>query len=182
MKPLGSLILIGSILLEGCAGGAIRWQPSLASQVPDSTSVRFVSRDGQSPVSGVALDWERGWPRVITARGDTIMVPDGSALEVRLREKANHTTAGTVIGWAIGVGISYAACPPPRRYCGEEDPTPLLAGGLGALIGSRVKTDWWVSVRWDVRTSSSPPSNDPPGARTPGRHPPPSSCRRRAAR
>jgi hypothetical protein len=91
---------------------------------------------------------------VITGRGDTVIVPDGSALEVRLREKARHPTAGAIIGWALGVAISYAACPPPKKYCGEEDPTPLLAAGLGALIGDRVKTDWWVRVRWDT---PSPP-------------------------
>jgi hypothetical protein len=87
---------------------------------------------------------------VITAGGDTVAVPHGSTLEVRLNEKAGHTTAGVVGGWALGVAVSYATCPPPKRYCGEQDPTPALAMGLGALIGSRVKTDQWVRVGWDA--------------------------------
>jgi hypothetical protein len=86
---------------------------------------------------------------VVTASGDTIVVPEGATLEVRLKEKATHEKAGGVIGWALGVAISYAACPPPRRYCGEEDPTPLLGTGLGGLIGWLAKTDRWVQVRWD---------------------------------
>jgi hypothetical protein len=138
------------LLLSACAGATTRWQPSLASQVPDSTPVRFAPHAGEPRITGLAVDWERGQLRVITERGDTVIVPDGSAIEVRLREKARHPTAGAIIGWAFGVAISYAACPPPKKYCGEEDPTPLLAAGLGALIGDRVKTDWWVRVRWDT--------------------------------
>ncbi len=138
------------IVLSACANGTIRWQPSLASQVPDSTWVRFARHRGEAPVPGLALDWYRGRPSVITERGDTVLLPEGSTLEVKLKEKASHPTAGGIIGWLLGAGISYAACPPPKKYCGEEDPTPLLAAGLGALIGSRVKTDWWVGVRWDA--------------------------------
>jgi hypothetical protein len=138
------------LLLSACAGATTRWQPSLASQVPDSTPVRFAPHAGEPRITGLAVDWERGQLRVITERGNTVIVPDGAAIEVRLREKARHPTAGAIIGWAFGVAISYAACPPPKKYCGEEDPTPLLAAGLGALIGDRVKTDWWVRVRWDT--------------------------------
>jgi hypothetical protein len=87
---------------------------------------------------------------VITARGDTVVVPDGSILDVRLNEKAGHSTAGAIVGWALGIAVSYAACPPPKKYCGEEDPTPLLGIGLGALMGSRIKTDSWVRVQWDA--------------------------------
>jgi hypothetical protein len=143
-------IAMSLLLLTACGGAAIRWQPSVASQVPDSTFVRFAPAAGEAPTSGVALDWPSGRLRVITSRGDTIVVPPGSALEVRLKDKATHPIAGTIIGWAVGVAVSYAACAPPRTYCGEEDPTPLLGLGLGALIGSRIKTDWWVRVQWDA--------------------------------
>lgn len=94
----------------------------------------------------------------MTARGDTVTVPEQSTLEVRLKEKATHATAGAIIGWALGVAISYATCPSPKRYCGEEDPTPLLATGLGALLGSRVRTDWWVVVHWEP---PAPPESAP---------------------
>ena len=136
------------LAISGCASGGVRWQPSLASDVPDSTPVRFAPNRSEPRVTGLALDWQRGRPKVVTERGDTVVVPDASLLQVRLREKASHPTAGAIIGWTIGVGISYATCPAPKRYCGEEDPTPLLSTGLGALIGSRVKTDWWVNVQW----------------------------------
>ena len=146
-RLLSSMLLFGTLLLSGCAGAAIRWRPSLASQVPDSTTVRFRVRPGEAPITGRALDWQRGRPRVITARGDTVAVPEGAALDVRVPEKARHEVAGGIIGWALGVGISYAACPAPKKYCGEEDPTPLLATTLGALVGWMVKTDQWVAVR-----------------------------------
>lgn len=138
-----------SFLLTACGGTTIRWQPSLVSHVPDSATVRFVAEPGRPPTQGLALDWQRGRPRVVTGR-DTIVMPEGAALEVRLREKFGHPTAGGILGWALGVGLSYAFCPPPKRYCGEEDPTPLLGTTLGALIGSKIKTDRWAGVRWNA--------------------------------
>jgi len=151
-RLLSAIALAALFGLSACAGGAVRWQPSLVSHVPDSTPVRFAPSRNEPQVEGLALDWQRGRPKLVTERGDTLVIPDASRLEVRLREKASHPTAGAVIGWAIGVGISYATCPAPKRRCGEEDPTPMLTAGLGALIGSKVKTDWWVGVRWDAPT------------------------------
>ena len=145
-----AVLLAVTLSLAACSSGTTRWHPSLASQVPDSTPVRFAPGESERQVAGLALDWERGPLRVVTTRGDTVVVPRGSALEVRLKEKSNHAVIGAVVGWAVGVAVSYATCPPPKRYCGEEDPRPLLGAGLGALVGSRVKTDWWVGVRWDT--------------------------------
>lgn len=142
-------VILATTFVLACSNGTTRWHPSLASQVPDSTSVRFVPGENERQIAGLALDWERGRPRVMTGSGDTVVVPKGSLLEVRLKEKASHPVWGAVIGWALGVAVSYATCPPPKRYCGEEDPSPLLGAGLGALVGARVKTDWWVGVRWD---------------------------------
>ena len=155
MKPVNRLPSAATsvamlLLASSCASGGVKWRPSLVSHVPDSTWVRFARQNGDSSIMGRAMDWQRGRPRVITAVGDTVAVPNGSALEVRLNEKAGHTTAGIIAGWAVGVTISYATCPPPKKYCGEQDPTPALAAGLGALIGSRVKSDQWVRVRWDA--------------------------------
>jgi hypothetical protein len=137
------------LLLAACASGGTRWQPSLVSQVPDSTWVRFHDAVGQTSASGFALDWQRGRPRVIVDR-DTLLIPEASALEARLKEKRGHAIFGTITGWALGAAISYATCAPPKKYCGEEDPTPLLGTLLGAWVGSRVKTDWWVRVQWDT--------------------------------
>jgi hypothetical protein len=148
LKPL-SLCVPLSLLLAACGGTTIRWQPSFVSQVPDSTTVRFVAEPGRPPTQGLALDWQRGRPKVITGR-DTIAMPAGAALEVRLAGKFGHPTAGGIIGGALGAGVSYSLCPSPKRYCGEQDPTPLLAATVGALIGGRIKTDRWVGVRWDV--------------------------------
>lgn len=147
-------VLLVTLVLSACSNGTTRWHPSFASQVPDGTPVRFGAGENGRRVTGLALDWERAPLRVVTSRGDTVVVPRGSALEVRLKEKASHPAIGAVIGWALGVAVSYATCPSPKRYCGEEDPSPLLGTGLGALVGSRVKTDWWVGVRWNT---ASPP-------------------------
>lgn len=156
MIQLRSLVTLGSALsMAACAGPAIRWQPSYSSQIPDSATVRFTVHPGEAPILGSALDWRLGRPRVVTARDDTVLIPERSALEVRLKEKASHATAGAIIGWALSVAVSYATCAPPRRYCGEENPTPLFATGLGALIGSRIRTDWWVGVQW-----TPPPRSD----------------------
>jgi hypothetical protein len=143
-----SIVPLAFVTMAACGGARMQWRPSLVSHVPDSTPVRFTRRAGEPRVQGRALDWQRAVPRVVTATGDTIVVPDSARLEVRLREKKSRATFGGVIGWAVGVGVMYANCPSPKRTCGEQDPTPVLVAGLGALIGSRFKADDWVRVRW----------------------------------
>jgi hypothetical protein len=138
------------LVVAACGGATFRWRPSLSSQVPDSTPVRFVTQRSEPRVTGRALDWERRRPRLITLRGDTVLVPEGARLEVRLKEKTTRAVAGAVVGFVVGVGVMYSTCAAPRRYCGEQDPTPMLAAGLGALVGSRIKADQWIRVRWNV--------------------------------
>jgi hypothetical protein len=150
MRFVSSALPAALVLLAACARATVSWHPSLVSHVPDSAHVRVALRTDEPPVRGVALDWQRQRPRMITAPGDTIVVPEGAKLEVRLREKGSRATSGGVIGYLLGVGVSYAYCPPPKSHCGEQDPTPLLVAGLGALIGSRFKADQWVRVRWDA--------------------------------
>ena len=145
------LSLLVILLATGCAKATFRWQPSLTSQVPDGTPVRFKVARGEPRASGQALDWQRGAPRVITPRGDTVSVPDTAFIQVRLKNKTNHAVAGAIAGFVVGVGVSWATCAPPKTHCGEQDPTPMLAAGLGALIGSLFKADHWVRVRWDAR-------------------------------
>jgi hypothetical protein len=146
-----ALPLLLLVPLAACNRATFRWQPSLVSQVPDSTPVRFYLGRHDPVTSGRALGWQRRSPRVVTARGDTVVVPPGAMLDVRLNRKAGHPVAGAIIGGIIGVGIEYANCPEPKTYCGEEDPTELLVAGLGAIIGNLIKTDHWIRVRWDLQ-------------------------------
>jgi len=137
------------LLASGCTRATFRWRPSVTSQVPDSTPVRFYVARGQPRVSGRAFDWQRGSPRVITPRGDTVTVPDTALIQVRLKDKGNHAVLGAIVGIVAGVGLSYAAC--GDISCGPGDRRPVFIGGLGALVGSRFKADSWVRVRWDAR-------------------------------
>ena len=104
-------------------------------------------RDG--PREGKAIGWEAGRLRMVNAAGDTIAVPDSALLEVKLKEKEGHPLMGGIIGVAAGIVATYATCPPPKKYCGEQNPTPLLGAALGALVGSWFKTDKWVTVSRD---------------------------------
>ena len=140
--------------VAGCSGATYRWQPSLVSQVPDSTTVRFapvpVSRETRDrPIEGRALDWRSDAPKLITARGDTVVIPRGATMSVRLKQKAGHAVAGAILGAVVGVVIELANCPGDWGICGEENPTELLMAGVGALIGNAIKTDHWVRVRWE---------------------------------
>ena len=96
-----------------------------------------------------AVNWMSGDPRLLTPRGDTLTIPADARLDVRLRQKSGHGVAGAVVGLLAGVAVSYAYCPPPKDYCGEEDPTPLLGASLGAVVGSLFKSYPWVQVRRD---------------------------------
>jgi hypothetical protein len=88
VPPIVSTFLIGAVFLSACASATIRWQPSLVSQVPDSTPVRFSAAQHEPPVRGRAVDWQRGRPRLITQRGDTVVVPASATLEVCLPGRA----------------------------------------------------------------------------------------------
>jgi hypothetical protein len=145
-------VLFAAVLvLSGCASRqVVYWRPHVVPQVPDSTPVRYRVDSNTPFVRGVAVDWTRNTPRIVTARGDTVVVPPGVRLDVRLREKSGKATMGAVIGFVAGVIASYAACPEPRTHCGEEDPTPLLGAGVGALVGSLYKSYPWVRVCWDT--------------------------------
>ena len=137
------------LLATGCARETFRWRPSLTSQVPDSMPVRFNVGRGEPRASGRSLGWQRGAPRLITPRGDTVAVPESAYIQVRLKDKANHALAGAFVGMVVGVGVSFAECGETR--CGPGDRRPLYITGLGALVGSRFKAASWVRVRWDAR-------------------------------
>lgn len=136
-------------LVGGCTRATFGFRPSLTSQVPDSAVVRVRAQNGQPSVTGRALDWQGGRPRIITSAGDTVAVPLGATLEVRLKEKKTHATLGGVLGLGVGMGIALTRCPATNRCA--PDLTPVLAAGVGALIGSRFSAAEWVRVRSDVR-------------------------------
>ena len=133
------------LVATACGGSTFRWQPSLTSHVPDSTTVRFNLARNEPHVVGRSIDWQRGKPRLVTSRGDTVVVPDSARLEVRLKNKTNHAVAGGMLGLAVGFGVAFAAC--SSESCSEQALTPYLVGALGALLGSAFKTDQWVRVR-----------------------------------
>src|SRR5512138_1759638 len=97
MNRLVPLVPI-AILLTGCTRTVIGWRPTLVSHVPDSTAVRFAPASGATTVAGRSLDWQRGSPKVITSRGDTLVVPREAAVSVRLPGKVRHTGTGAVVG------------------------------------------------------------------------------------
>lgn len=144
-------LAIAPLLLAACNRATLEWRPAVMSHVPDGTPVRFSQGPRDEPVAGRALGWQSRAPRVVTPRGDTIDVPASAMLGVRLPRKAGHPVAGAILGAIVGVGVTYANCPEPKRYCGEENPTELLFTGLGGLVGSLIRTDHWVRVRWDPR-------------------------------
>jgi len=147
---LSAAVLPVLLVLSGCASNqAVYWRPHVVSQVPDGTPVRYRIDSNTPFVGGLAVGWTQNTPRIATSRGDTVDVPPGVGLDVRLREKSGKATMGAVIGFVTGVIVSYATCAEPKTHCGEEDPTPLLGAGIGALVGSRFKTYPWVRVRWD---------------------------------
>jgi hypothetical protein len=161
MSRLRAFVLAGAVVLSGgCTRAAFGFRPSLTSQVPDSAVVRVRAQNGQPSVTGRALDWQDGQPRVITAAGDTLVVPQAATLEVRLKEKKTHTILGGVVGLGMGMGIALARCPSTNRC--SPDLMPMLAAGVGALIGSRFSTAEWVRVR---RASADVPVPPARGAR-----------------
>ena len=97
-------------------------------------------------MNGSALGWDRGHPSIVLQNGDTAAVPTGAQLEVKLRQKKAHPYSGAAIGWAASVAVMLANCG-GQKYCGEENPIPLLGTVIGWFAGRAVRTDWWVVVR-----------------------------------
>ena len=146
-----SALCVSMLLLTACAPAVITWRPSVVSQVPDNTPVRFDRPgSGEKPTRGVAMGWQSGQPRVISQRGDTVLIPDGARLQVRLKKKSNNAPTIGLVGFVVGVGIVYHRCQDKGRSCGEGDPTPLLASTVGALIGSTIRSYPWVTVKRDA--------------------------------
>ena len=132
-----------------CQPPTLLSRPSRASHVPDGARVRVSASRDEPRVEGRSIGWQLGAPRLITATGDTIPVPAGAALEVQLHKRTKHARTGSVIGGIVGMGITWARCPEPKKRCRQNDPTPVLTIGLGALIGYVIKPNPWVSVPWE---------------------------------
>ena len=144
-------------VIAACGGATFGPRPSLSSHVPDSTLVRIDAQGHGLRMSGRAVDWQRGTPKVVTTRGDTIVVPEGARLQVQLKGRPNRAVTGGVIGFVAGLAVTYARCPNFKDRCRMNDPTSFLAGGAGARIGSRFKVHDWVTVRRDTLARESRP-------------------------
>jgi hypothetical protein len=136
-------------LALACQPPSLWSRPSRVSHVPDGARVRFSSSGRELRVEGRSFAWQRGAPRVITAAGDTIAVPAGAALEVQLDKRTKRARTGGVIGGIVGIGITWARCPEFKKRCRQNDLTPVLTIGLGALVGYAIKPNPWVSVPWE---------------------------------
>ena len=149
-----SLVLVTVVLLTGCHP-TYRWQPSIVSQVPDNTPVRFTLPSASREIRGAttvgrSLGWQSNAARLVTSRGDTVLIPRAATLAARLKNKTGHPVAGAIVGAVIGVGVEIANCRSENlSICGEENPTELLFAGAGALIGALIKTEKWIRVRWE---------------------------------
>ena len=142
--------------LVAACGATFGWRPSL-SQVPDSTPVRIAVEETGLRISGCAVDWQRGTPKVVTIRGDTMIVPEGARLQARLKGRTRSAVFGGMVGNFVGVVVTYYHCGGIDAECTEKDPTSLLTLGVGALIGSLFKTTAWLTVRRDTLTLTNPP-------------------------
>lgn len=138
-------LLAAVVVAEGCTRATFGFRPTLTSQVPDSTVVRLRAANGQPAVEGRALDWQAGRPKIVRAAGDTVAVPETGTLEVRLKTKKSYAAIGGVAGAVVGTGLAIAHCS-DRVECGP-DIRPLIGGGIGMLIGSRIHTADWVVVK-----------------------------------
>ena len=136
-------------LVAACGGRTFGWRLSL-SQVPDSTPVRIAVQETGLRMSGRAVDWQRGTPKVVTTRGDTMIVPESARLQAHLTGRAAGAMFGGVVGYLVGVVITFNHCGGIDAECSEKDPTSLLTLGAGALIGSLFKPSAWVTIRRDT--------------------------------
>ena len=94
-------------LVAACGGATRGWRPSItSSDVPDSTPVRFAVQETGLRMSGRAVDWQRGTPRVVTTRGDTMIVPAGARIEARLTGRTNPAVIGGAVGYFVGLLIT----------------------------------------------------------------------------
>ena len=144
-------------LVAACGGATFGRRPSLSSHVPDSTLVRIAVQETGLRMSGRAVDWQRGTPKIVTTRGDTMIVPDGARLQVRFKGRTNGAAVGGLVGALVGVVVTFNHCGPVDEECEEKDPTVFLTFGAGALIGSLFKPTAWVTVRRDTLTLTNPP-------------------------
>ena len=142
-------VVAAALLSAACTRQSLGWRPSVVADVPDSTHVRFTAYPGAPLTAGRALDWRRGTPRVVTGRGDTLLVPRGAALSVKLPGKTRHAGMGAIVGGAIGTAVSLAECHTPDR-CEGASPYQLFGAAAGALIGVAIRTDHWIRIQWGL--------------------------------
>ncbi len=109
----------------------------------------------------------------VEERADALYVPlaDITKLEVRHGQRSRAgkgALIGLGVGAAAGVTLAFVACAGKECYSDSNDATgvvalifgaggALLGAGIGAIIGSSIKTDRWESVPLDnIRVSLTP--------------------------
>jgi hypothetical protein len=145
MLPAALLCLAAT----GCT--RIEFRPRLVTQIPDGREVRYrIQPNGSTAVVGRALGWASGTPRIVTSRGDTVIVPAGARIEFKVDHPDSHAKAGGVVGWLLAIAAMQANCiKQDIKYCGEQDPTPVLGAFIGGVIGSLMREPW-ISIEWDA--------------------------------
>jgi hypothetical protein len=150
MKTLARYALLTTLVCVGaCSTTRVLWRPTQANDVPDGTQVRFLARSANEPTFGRAVGWASSTPRLISARGDTIVIPYGARIDVRVQHPDRHTNAGAIIGYVFGTLTILADCG-GEKYCGEQDPRALLGSIAGAIIGHFIADDW-IRVGWSTQ-------------------------------
>ena len=100
MLRLRPFVLAGLIVLvTGCTRATFGFRPSLTSQVPDSTVVRFRVQSGEPLVTGRSLDWQTGTLRVV--RGSSWVTHDVDQLRCAHRQKVPADTYAYSIGFRV---------------------------------------------------------------------------------
>jgi hypothetical protein len=140
-------LLVALLSAVGCSPTRILWRPTQVSEVPDGTPVRFLARPAIDPTFGRAVGWASSSPRLVTFRGDTIAIPVGARVDVKVANPDRHTNAGAILGYIAGT-LSIAANCRGRKYCGEQDPSAMLGAIVGGIMGHFIADDW-VRVGWN---------------------------------
>ena len=146
MRALVLAAAVGCLALCPVPGAAQRPAavPTCADSVPDGARVRIrLLIDGKRH-AGQALGWGAGTPRVVTAKGDTVVVGPHDRREVGAGRTANRAWQGLIVGLLVG-NLSNAPCF-GERTCGEQNPIPFVTSIAGVLIGRNMRRERWVHV------------------------------------
>ena len=156
MRAPALALAVGALALAPATGRAQRpgsaaadsaGGPPCARRVADGTRVRLRLAVDGTRHTGVALGWATPTPRLVTARGDTIVLVRADERHVSMGRTGRRTLQGALVGWFAGV-LTGAGCF-GERTCGEQNPFPLIGTALGAAVGHRLRRERWKRVHDD---------------------------------